>query len=175
MKETLQKRLEIAMRGPPPVTQADLARACDIKPPSVSAWISGETKSIRGNNLLSASRALNVRPEWLSTGKLPMRPTVGMNLEPQVVSVTYRTLLAIAKNQGYRYDLLAEPAWFVQMYDLCSTLPAGLSALEQEEFSSKLARLYTDGFRYDGRGNAVPADGARKGKVAGKVPGKAET
>ncbi len=50
------------------MTAADLARACDVRPPSVSAWLSGDTKSLRAEVLLKASRALGVSPEWLATG-----------------------------------------------------------------------------------------------------------
>lgn len=173
---TLKERLEIAMRGPPKVSSADLARACGIRPPSVSAWISGDTKSIKGDNLLNAARALNVRPEWLSKGILPMRPgEASALLDPQAVSVTYSTILKIAKNEGTKYDLVKDPAWFVQMYELCSALPAMSSMLEREAFSSKLATLYAGASRHDGRGDAVPTTGDGKGEVARKIPGKAKT
>ena len=48
--------------------QAQLARACGIKPPSVAAWLSGETKSIDGNNLLVAASFFHVQPKWLQSG-----------------------------------------------------------------------------------------------------------
>lgn len=75
MTTTLRDRLKTAlesMESPP--SNADLARIAGIKPPSVSAWFSGDTKSLKGKTLLSIARALNVRPEWLDTGRGPMRP-----------------------------------------------------------------------------------------------------
>lgn len=73
MSTTLKERLQKAMAGPPKVTGAALARACGIKPPSVSAWVSGHTKSIEGSHLLAAARLLRVRPEWLADGLGHMR------------------------------------------------------------------------------------------------------
>lgn len=74
MMETLAERLKHAMMGPPKVTQAALARACMVSPPSVSDWISGKTKSLDGVNLLRAASFLNVRPRWLAEGRGPMKP-----------------------------------------------------------------------------------------------------
>lgn len=70
---TLQERLAIAMEGPPPVTAADLARACHVKPASVSEWVNGPTKYLRGPNAVNAARALRVNVEWLASGRGPMR------------------------------------------------------------------------------------------------------
>lgn len=70
---TLQDRLAIAMQGSPPVSAADLARACGVRPASVSEWINGPTKSLRGPNAIKAAKCLGVNVEWLSTGNGPMR------------------------------------------------------------------------------------------------------
>lgn len=70
---TFADRLKAAMAGPPRVKQVDLAKACGIKPPSVSDWLNGRSVNIEGKNLLAAAKILNVRPEWLSTGRGPMR------------------------------------------------------------------------------------------------------
>lgn len=55
-------------------TKAGLAKACGIKPPSVSDWFSGKTKTLEGSNLLRAAAYLDVPPLWLAEGKGPMRP-----------------------------------------------------------------------------------------------------
>lgn len=62
--------------------QADLARACKVKPPSVHAWFSGETKKLQAMPLLDAAEFLNVSPRWLATGRGPMRPSLHMVAEP---------------------------------------------------------------------------------------------
>lgn len=54
------------------INQADLARACGVKPPSVHGWLSGKAKFLRGENLLKAAEALGVSQQWLATGSGPM-------------------------------------------------------------------------------------------------------
>lgn len=79
MALTLKERLEAAMRLRPDISAADIARACGIKPPSVSEWMSGKTKSIKGDNLLATAKLFGVRPEWLSTG---IGSATGRDVEP---------------------------------------------------------------------------------------------
>jgi phage repressor protein C with HTH and peptisase S24 domain len=71
---TLAERLAAALAGPPRLKLVDLARACNVRPPSVNAWTSGKTKALEGANLLAASEFLGVNPWWLATGEGPMRP-----------------------------------------------------------------------------------------------------
>lgn len=66
---TLQERITKLLAGPPKISQAALARACGIRPPSVNDWVSGKTKSIEGENLLRAAAFLKVSPLWLATGR----------------------------------------------------------------------------------------------------------
>lgn len=63
----LAERLTAAMAHSG-LTQAELARACGVKPPSVSGWLSGKSKFLRGENLLKAAAALGVNQQWLATG-----------------------------------------------------------------------------------------------------------
>lgn len=70
---TLQDRFREAMAPPCTITAADLARECRIKPPSVHEWLYGPTKTLKGPNAIRAARLLGVNPEWLSTGRGPMR------------------------------------------------------------------------------------------------------
>lgn len=70
----LSERIKLAM-SEAGLSQVALANACGVKPPSVSGWLSGKSKFLRGENLLRAARALKVNQEWLATGFGPMRPT----------------------------------------------------------------------------------------------------
>lgn len=74
MISSLAERLKEAMSGPKKVTGAALAKACGIKPPSVSDWLSGKSKSMDGNNLIDASELLGVRAKWLIKGIGPKFP-----------------------------------------------------------------------------------------------------
>jgi len=64
---TLSERIRTAM-AERNISQVDLARACNVKPPSVHGWLTGKAKFLRGENLLLAARALGVSQEWLATG-----------------------------------------------------------------------------------------------------------
>ncbi|WP_241064005.1 helix-turn-helix domain-containing protein, partial [Achromobacter xylosoxidans] len=67
---TLAQRLREAM-DQTGIKQVDIARAANIKPPSVAGWLNGKTKNIRGANLVSVAQLLNVSEAWLADGKLP--------------------------------------------------------------------------------------------------------
>lgn len=74
---TLAERLKEAMKGPPEVNQGELAHACGVKQPSVSAWLSGKTKRLEGTNLYRAAIKLNVSQLWLAEGRGSMRQKEG--------------------------------------------------------------------------------------------------
>ena len=74
MPTLLARRLTHALgQMDPTPSNADLARAAGVKPPSVTGWFNGSTKSL-GKALLPIARFLNVNPEWLDSGHGPMRP-----------------------------------------------------------------------------------------------------
>ena len=69
---TLEARLRLAF-DPARHSQADLARHCGIKPPSVADWFSGKTKSLKAESVILAAEYLQLHPLWLATGRGPMR------------------------------------------------------------------------------------------------------
>lgn len=79
---SLSERIRVAMAAAG-VSQAALARACGVKPPSVSGWLSGKSKFLRGENLLMAARALNVSEDWLATGKGDMASSGTQRVDAQ--------------------------------------------------------------------------------------------
>jgi len=83
---TLAERLTEAMKGPPEIKPAELARACRIKQPSVSGWLSGKTKKLEGANLLAAAECLRVNYWWLADGSGEMRPTGKQQERPVAVA-----------------------------------------------------------------------------------------
>lgn len=82
---SLSERLAIAMDHAG-LSQAALARACKVAPPSVNGWLSGKSKFLRGENLLCAAAALGVRQQWLATGDGPMLPSKDERPTPAVAS-----------------------------------------------------------------------------------------
>lgn len=73
---TLQTRIKERMKAKG-LSNAQLAAACRVKPPTSFNWASGKTKNIKGEPLLLAAKALGVTPEWLATGLGPMTPDQG--------------------------------------------------------------------------------------------------
>lgn len=79
---SLADRLTLAMTRVG-MTQAELARLCGVKPPSVNGWLSGKSKYLRGENLLLAASALKVNQQWLATGEGSMTASnTEVNIEP---------------------------------------------------------------------------------------------
>lgn len=65
---TLAARLQSALDRKPGATKAALARACQVKGPSVVDWFNGKTLSLKGRSLVRAAAYLGVDPGWLATG-----------------------------------------------------------------------------------------------------------
>lgn len=51
------------------LTQADVARAAGVRPPSVNDWETGKTKGLRASVALTLARNLGISHEWLVTGQ----------------------------------------------------------------------------------------------------------
>lgn len=68
MAESFSQRLAELFDSHPEAKAVDLARACGVKPPSVSEWRSGATKHIEARHLLMVARFFRVNPEWLLFG-----------------------------------------------------------------------------------------------------------
>lgn len=54
------------------VPVAAIAQAAGVSKQAVYEWESGDTKSLKGDNLLAVARVLGVDANWLSTGRGPM-------------------------------------------------------------------------------------------------------
>lgn len=74
---TLKQRFAQLAKERPEITQADLARATGAKPPSVNAWFSGETKTMKGATAAKAAQVYGCNVLWLSDGIGPMWPSAG--------------------------------------------------------------------------------------------------
>ena len=75
------------------LTQVKLAQIAGLKQASVSDLETGQSKSFKGNTLVSLARALNVSPEWLSHGKGSMeRRDVPLSDEAVAVAAAWQRL-----------------------------------------------------------------------------------
>jgi transcriptional regulator with XRE-family HTH domain len=148
MTTTLAERLAQAMReATPPVSQADLARACGIKPPSVHAWLSGKAKDIRGDNAVKAARKLGITVEWLTTGRGPMRPYPAQGAG-QVSTVGERRAAMEGTSQYGSVDarILEDAEAWAQIFETASGRP--YSRREKTELMSRVyAQISANGGR----------------------------
>lgn len=92
--KTLAERLKYAMEVLPhkKVKGVDLARAVGVKPPSVSDWLSGKSKTMEGENLLKASKFLGVNPNWLASGNGSPTDNDKKNKDEELSNVLFRDL-----------------------------------------------------------------------------------
>lgn len=67
MQSTLSERLRERLDALD-MNDAQLARQVGVARSSMSLWMNGTTKTIKGANLLKAAAALKVTPDWLVTG-----------------------------------------------------------------------------------------------------------
>ena len=55
------------------ISQQEIADFVDIKQPSVNGWLSGKTKTLKGDTALKAAMFFNVNPNWLTYGRGSMK------------------------------------------------------------------------------------------------------
>ncbi|RJE69711.1 repressor [Acinetobacter sp. JS678] len=91
---TLAERLRYAMEvlSPKKIKGVELARAVGVKPPSVSDWLSGKSKTMEGENLLKASKFLGVNPSWLASGNGLPTDVNKRNKEEELSNIIFRDL-----------------------------------------------------------------------------------
>lgn len=94
------------------ISQADLARATGRKPSSVNNWLSGRTKTLKGDSLMALAKVLKCRPLWLSTGTGPMELD---NDDVHTVrelpgSYAVRLLASLDERSGLDREILTLPA-----------------------------------------------------------------
>ena len=129
--KTLKARLELAMAGPPEMTQAELARACGLAKPTVTNWLGGRTKNLKGPSLVAASKALGVNPEWLETGRGPMRghsPTLSqsMTLDRPTLAAAFDLIRTLYELHGEKFNPGVDPEMLDEAYEIEAKRRLGL-------------------------------------------------
>jgi len=72
MTSTLAERMK-EIRDETGKTQADLARDVGVRPQAISQWENGETKSLKGMNLLKLASATGFSERWIAHGVGPKK------------------------------------------------------------------------------------------------------
>lgn len=105
---SLADRLTAAMEASG-LTQADLARACQVKPPSVHGWLNGKSKFLRGENLLRAAAALGVSQQWLATGEGAMKSSATWDANAKPAHMGMRPYPVISRIQAGALKEISDP------------------------------------------------------------------
>jgi transcriptional regulator with XRE-family HTH domain len=71
---TLAERITQARKLAGIKYKVDLARKVGVSAPTVTEWESGEIHELKADNLHRLAKVLCVRPEWILSGREPMRP-----------------------------------------------------------------------------------------------------
>lgn len=91
LADRINKALDFSGRKP-----VELARACGVEPPSVSAWRSGRTKSLKMETGVRAAEFLGVSAKWLMDGKGPMTANEATGVsEPRSAYLADRNALTV--------------------------------------------------------------------------------
>jgi transcriptional regulator with XRE-family HTH domain len=92
---TLKERIALCMSRRPDLSQADIARLCDVSRPSVSDWLNGKTKSLKPDAARLAAELFGCDQNWIGQGigapgwtDLPSHP----RREAQVLILDERTV-----------------------------------------------------------------------------------
>ena len=81
MSKTMTSRVAQALKESD-LIPAELARRVGISESAIHQWLSGRVSRIKSEHIPSISLALNVRSEWIITGKGPMRSV--SNSDPSI-------------------------------------------------------------------------------------------
>lgn len=118
---TLKQRFALLAQAKPEITRADLARATGASAPSVHAWFSGDTKSMKAVTAAKAAQLYGCNTRWLSDGEGEMWPLV---LQPHgFQAARFGTPAAVASSPASLERVDSAP-------DLAQALDVLASALE---------------------------------------------
>jgi len=112
LKDRVKSALDAAIKAGRLRNQAELATRVGISRASVSAWLTGDTQTIEGPNLLKAADALGVDPQWLATGE-------GQRLEEPRAGYGMAPILA------WEYEGDLPPGDYIQIPRFAISLSAG--------------------------------------------------
>jgi len=106
--------------------KGEIASLCGVANSAVTQWITGESKSLRPENLYALAKATGFRAEWLAIGEGEEREVSESNVSP-----------AVQPTKSFRYPVVswvAAGAWA----EAVEPYPAGISdTYEFSEYDSK--------------------------------------
>lgn len=106
MATALADRIRKAMADKEGCTLSSLATAAGVKPPSVSDWLNGKTKTLKAATAHRAAAYLGVTFLWLTEGRGPMRNSSHI-FEPQVATLPPLSNVSIAPPDVRRIPVIS--------------------------------------------------------------------
>lgn len=158
---SLSDRIREAMGKMSP---ADLARSAEVTPATVTFWLNGTTKSIKGEKAVLVEKATGYRANWLITGKGSKRIDSAQPLDPSPVYAGRRSgvrsipIVGTAKmgEDGYYEEISSIPGAGDGHVDMATGDP---DAYGLRVRGSSMAPAIRDGWYVLIEPNAAPAVG----------------
>lgn len=146
------------------MTQAELARATEVSSATVTLWLSGDTKALKGENALKLERATGYRSNWLISGKGPKRVESGSAADEQPVYAGKRSgvrsipIVGTARmgDKGYYEEISSIPGAGDGHIDIATADP---NAYCLKVRGNSMAPAIRDGWYVLVEPNAAPAVG----------------
>lgn len=177
---TLSVRLRQAMNDAG-ITQAELARSCGVRAPSVHGWLSGKSKFLRGENLLRAAMVLDVSDQWLATGRgSQARNHQGVAdtgsdysgdvpIDPDIVFEVARALHNVHDELGLTYNFTENPQLFITAYQRAGSFDNYRAGRGNAWIGSQIKTVAPEGNAADERGKDAHAGSMHKKRTGGSA------
>lgn len=104
--KTLAERLRAALEASG-INQSELGRRIGVTRGAVSFWLTSQTASLTGENLVKVASTLGISPAWLATGRGKMKPSAGsdLSLEGNPNYPTIRRVMIKLSDDGMTYEM----------------------------------------------------------------------
>ena len=136
-----------------------LARACAVKPASISGWFARgakQTLMIRGDNLVAAAKYLNTSPEWIMSGVGSADVSQTARPDERILSLAVKALRNLALLQAGEATFLYDAPTLLALYDALSREPPDVD-VDREAVLRRMAAVVREvgHGRGMGRGDVV--------------------
>lgn len=123
---------------------ADLARACKVKPASVSGWFgqgAKPTKMISGDNLVAAASFLGTTAEFIMTGRQPPPPSHSTGLDTDKLATVLSVVEGAIRDSGKRVPPAFKARMIKRVYDSQHTLTPDSAGAVQDALAGILETI----------------------------------
>lgn len=155
------------------ISQTELAAACGIKQPSVSAWESGDSLMIDGVNLVAVARKLRVTPEWVMTGRDPSPASHSLELDLDMLKSAIVAVKEALRAFGLELDAFVAAPMIAFAYRERQRLPRHMTKEGYRDFDAMVTDRLRGELGHGEEARSVARGGTRGTKAAEAGPKKA--